>query len=77
MYLPLEDASSPLVLLYLVPFFLSMCAAFLFLFNLSSYVNKLVSFSLKTEDWEVQEGGNIWIPLVDSCCCMAETNTML
>ena len=26
---------------------------------------------------DVQEGGDIWIPLVDSCRCMAETNTTL
>ena len=24
---------------------------------------------------EVQEGGNMWIPMTDSRCCMAETNT--
>ena len=26
---------------------------------------------------EVPEGGDIWIPVADSCCCMAETNTIL
>jgi len=26
---------------------------------------------------EVQEGGDICIPMLDSCCCMAETNTRL
>ena len=26
---------------------------------------------------EVQEGGNMWIPMADSRCCMAETNTAL
>ena len=26
---------------------------------------------------EVQEGGNMWIPMTDSRCCMAETNTAL
>ena len=26
---------------------------------------------------EVQEGGDIYIPMADSCCCMAETNTTL
>ena len=26
---------------------------------------------------EVQKGGNIFILMADSCCCMAETNTML
>ena len=26
---------------------------------------------------EVQEGGGIFIPVADSCCCMAETNTGL
>ena len=26
---------------------------------------------------EVQEGGNICIPMADSCRCMAETNTAL
>ena len=26
---------------------------------------------------EVQEGGDIWIYMSDSCCCMAETNTIL
>ena len=25
----------------------------------------------------VQEGGDICIPTADSCCCMAETNTIL
>ena len=26
---------------------------------------------------EVQEGGDIYIPMADSCCCMAESNIML
>ena len=26
---------------------------------------------------EVQEGGDICIPMADSCCCMAETNATL
>ena len=26
---------------------------------------------------EVQDGGDICIPMADSCCCMAETNTIL
>ena len=26
---------------------------------------------------EVQEGGDISIPMADSCCCMAKTNTIL
>ena len=26
---------------------------------------------------EAQEGADIWIPLADSCCCTAETNTAL
>ena len=26
---------------------------------------------------EVQEGGNMCIPMADSCCCIAETNTVL
>ena len=26
---------------------------------------------------EAQEGGNKCIPIADSCCCMAETNTTL
>ena len=26
---------------------------------------------------EVQDGGDICIPVADSCCCMAETNTIL
>ena len=26
---------------------------------------------------EVQEGGDICIPMVDSCGCIAETNTLL
>ena len=26
---------------------------------------------------EVEEGGNIRIPMADSCGCMAETNTIL
>ena len=26
---------------------------------------------------EVQEGGDMCISMVDSCCCMAETNTTL
>ena len=26
---------------------------------------------------EVQDGGNIWIPMVDPYLCMAETNTTL
>ena len=26
---------------------------------------------------EVQEGGNIYIPMADPCGCMAETNTLL
>ena len=26
---------------------------------------------------EVEEGGDICTPVADSCCCMAETNTML
>ena len=26
---------------------------------------------------EVQEGGDICITMTDSCCCMAETNTIL
>ena len=37
-----------------------------------------------TEGWdgvggsrEVQESGDICIPMVDSCSCMAETNTIL
>ena len=27
--------------------------------------------------WEVQEGGNICIPMANSCGCMAETDTIL
>ena len=26
---------------------------------------------------EVQEGGDIRVPMADSCCCKAETNTTL
>ena len=26
---------------------------------------------------EVQEGGDVWIPMADSCCYLAETNTIL
>ena len=26
---------------------------------------------------EVQEGGDICVPMADSCCCKAETNTKL
>ena len=26
---------------------------------------------------EVQEGGDVWIPVADSCCCMAKTNAIL
>ena len=26
---------------------------------------------------EVQEGGDIYIPMADPCCCMAESNIML
>ena len=26
---------------------------------------------------EIQEGGDVCIPMTDSCCCMAETNTIL
>ena len=26
---------------------------------------------------EVQEGGDIYIPVADSCCCMATTSTIL
>ena len=25
---------------------------------------------------EVQEGGDVCIPMADSCCCMAEANTI-
>ena len=25
----------------------------------------------------IQKGGDIWLPMDDSCCCMAETNTTL
>ena len=28
-------------------------------------------------DREVQEGGDICIPVADSCCCMAEISTIL
>ena len=28
-------------------------------------------------EWEVQEGGDIRIPMADSCCYMAETNTII
>ena len=26
---------------------------------------------------EVQEGGDVCMPMADSCCCVAETNTVL
>ena len=43
---------------------------------------KLPCFNLEGWDWqedgrEVQEGGNICIPMADSCCYLAENNKIL
>ena len=33
--------------------------------------------TFKSQFREFQKGGHIGIPMADSCCCMAETNTVL
>ena len=56
--------------------FLFVCF-FLYIFQLGFIIKSTVLKLNMGSGKAVQEGGDTCIPMADSCCCMAETNTIL
>ena len=79
----LSHLGSPYMYMYLFFFYFfshigyyRILSGFYIFFQLCYYL--FLDLSEKWKLWrEVQEGGNICVPIADSCWCMAETNTIL